>query len=102
MHAEAANLFLVVAKTGNGIRVFLVDPQVEGVKVKALKANDPTLRISKIMLRDCPADELDGVGAREIARSMDFARVALAGEQAGGTKQIFDITIEYLRPRYHF
>ena len=102
LHAEAANLFLVVAKTGNGIRVFLVDPQVEGVKVKALKANDPTLRISKIMLSDCPAEELDGVGEREIARAMDFARVALAGEQAGGTKQIFDITIEYLRTRHQF
>ena len=46
-----------------------------------------------------PARPLEGAGEAAIEHALDLARVALAGEQAGAARRIFDITVEYLKTR---
>jgi alkylation response protein AidB-like acyl-CoA dehydrogenase len=102
LHAEKADRLLVFARADGNIRVFLIDPETETVEVQNLEANDPTLRLSKINFSMAHAQPLAGVDETAIETALDLAKVALAGEQAGGLKKIFDLTVEYLKTRYQF
>lgn len=102
LHAEKADQLLVFAHTDEGIRVFLVDSKTEAVEVQKLQTNDPALRLSKVIFSAANAQPIAGVDVTAIGTAIDLAKVAQAGEQAGGAKKIFDITVEYLRTRYQF
>jgi len=102
LHAEKADRLLVFARADGNIRVFLIDPETSAVEFQNLKANDPTLRLSKINFSMAHAQPLAGVDETAIETALNLAKVALAGEQAGGVKKIFDLTVEYLKTRYQF
>jgi alkylation response protein AidB-like acyl-CoA dehydrogenase len=103
-HGQIADVLLVVAKTGDGLGVFEVDPKAPGVTIKALPTFDHTLRLAEIAF--------DGAPARRVAAerpvwdavedALDLARVALAGEQAGGAKRALDFTVDYAKTRAQF
>jgi alkylation response protein AidB-like acyl-CoA dehydrogenase len=100
--ANVADLLLVVARTGTGIGVFEVAPTAAGVAIAALQGWDRSIRLSRISFTDVQALPLAGLDCAAVARMLDLARVALAGEQAGACRRIFDITIDYLRTRVQF
>ena len=102
LHAEGADKILVFAKNGNDIQAFLTSPDANGITIERLKTNDPSLHLSKIAFDSAKAEILAGADQFSIKQAMDLARIALAGEHAGGTKRIFDITVEYLRTRHQF
>lgn len=102
MHAETAGSLLVIAKAEGGVRAFLTAPDNPGVTISKLETNDPTLRLSKISLSGAAGQLIEGVDGAAVDNAMTLARIALAGEQAGGVKRIFDITIEYMQTRYQF
>jgi len=102
LHAERADQLLVLARAGTALRVFLVDPGADTVDIQKLQTNDPTLRLSRIIFSTAQAQLLTGVDESAIETALDLARVALAGEQAGGVKAIFDLTVDYLKTRYQF
>lgn len=102
MHAEAAHKILVAAKSGNGLQLFMVDAKDDQLSSEKLKTNDPGLRLSKLSFSGTPAKLITGVDKQAIGNALDLARIALAGEQAGGVKRIFDITVDYLQTRYQF
>ena len=102
LHAEKADHLLVLARTGTAIRVYLVDPAADGFAIEKLETNDPTLRLSRVRCAGACGTELEGVDEMAIEAALDLVRVALAGEQAGGVKRIFELTVEYLKTRYQF
>lgn len=102
LSASVADVLLVVAKAGSEVAVFEVDPAAQGVSIEALKSWDPTVRLSRIRFDRVAALPLAGVDGASVERMLDLARVALAGEQAGACRRIFDITVEYLRTRVQF
>ncbi|MEP6339218.1 acyl-CoA dehydrogenase, partial [Parasphingorhabdus sp.] len=102
VHAAGADTLLVFARTDSGLAAFLVDPSQSALTISRLKANDPTLRLSKIDFSDVSARHLPGIDAQSYSTALDLARVALAGEHAGGVKRIFEITMDYLRTRHQF
>ena len=102
LHAESADHLIVFARAGEDVRVFLMDSPSDSIAIHKLETNDPTLRLSKIIFSAATARPLADVHDTDIARALDLAKVALAGEHAGGVKKIFDVTIEYLKTRYQF
>tara|TARA_R110000824_G_scaffold37553_2_gene115458 strand:- start:1790 stop:2899 length:1110 start_codon:yes stop_codon:yes gene_type:complete len=102
LHAEKADQLLVLARTDGDIRVFLTDTDADAVAVQKLDTNDPTLRLSKVIFSGPNARPLVDVDEAAIETALDLAKLAQAGEHAGGVKRIFDITVEYLRTRYQF
>ncbi|MDO7841760.1 acyl-CoA dehydrogenase family protein [Sphingomonas immobilis] len=102
LSANIADVLLVVAIAGDGVAVFEVDSKAGGVTIEPLQAWDPTLRLSRIRFDKVAAKVLAGVDSSSVERTLDLARVALAGEQAGAARRIFDITVEYLRTRVQF
>jgi alkylation response protein AidB-like acyl-CoA dehydrogenase len=103
-HGPIADVLLVVAKAGDGLAVFEVDPAASGVAIKSLPTFDHTLRLAEITF--------DGAAGRRLAatrpvwdsveQALDLARVALAGEQAGGAKRVLDFTVDYAKTRAQF
>jgi alkylation response protein AidB-like acyl-CoA dehydrogenase len=102
LSANIADLLLVVAKTVDGVAVFEVDPKAPLVALDPLQTWDRTLRLSRIAFNNAPAKPIPGLHGAAVEHMLDLARVALAGEQAGACRRIFDITIGYLRTRVQF
>jgi alkylation response protein AidB-like acyl-CoA dehydrogenase len=102
LSANIADVILVVAKAPDGIGVFEVDPAGSGVSRQTLELWDRTLRLSRINFADTPAIRIAGLDGDAVERMLDMARVALAGEQAGACRRIFDMTVSYLKTRVQF
>ena len=100
--ANLADVLLVVANTSEGIGVFEVEPQGMGVSRQDLAGWDRTLRLSRLDFAEAPGVRLGGLDGAAVERMLDVARVALAGEQAGACRRIFNMTVEYLRTRVQF
>lgn len=99
---QAADVILVAARTADGIGVFEVSPYAAGFSRVGDSVFDPTVRLSTYSFEATPARRLGTAGWEAIQHALDVAVVALAGEQAGGARRIFDITVEYLKTRIQF
>ena len=97
-----ADTLLVVACTADGFRTFEVNAAQSGLMVTKLQSFDHTLRLARIELQDVAGRPIEGADWPVIEKALDLARVALAGEQAGGSRRIFDITVEYIKSRIQF
>jgi len=102
VHARNATTAFVRALTDDDAAMFVVDMSDASVDITLHGSDDRTLRLSTVTFNKTPAQRLEGVGAAEIDNALLNGLVALAGEQAGATRRIFDLTIEYLNTRYQF
>ncbi|WP_088183510.1 acyl-CoA dehydrogenase family protein [Sphingobium sp. Z007] len=100
LSANLADILLVFAQTPDGLGCFEVDPA--HVQIEPLQSWDPSLRLSKILFDEAQAVHIAGVNDVTFEQTLDIARVALAGEQAGACRKIFDITVDYLKTRVQF
>jgi alkylation response protein AidB-like acyl-CoA dehydrogenase len=101
---QIADTVLVVARGPEGPLVFEVDPAGKGVRVEALPTFDRTLRLADMTFAAAPARRLNAAGPvwPAVEAALDLARVALAGEQAGGARRMLDITVDYVKARVQF
>lgn len=102
LFGQIADVILVVARIDEGIGVFEVAPDSPGFTRTAATVFDPTVRLSTFTFEHTPARRMGTAGWPEVQRALDLAVVALAGEQVGGARRIFDITVEYLKTRIQF
>lgn len=100
--ANVADLLLVIARTPIGLGCFEITSKEAGVRTEALQTWDPTIRLSRITFDGAHASPISGIDDAAIERTLDLGRVALAGEQAGGARRIFDMTVDYLKMRVQF
>lgn len=102
LHGQVADVLLVAARTGHEIGVFEVSSDASGVQRTAATVFDPSVPLSTFTFDGAQGRRLGTAGWEAVARALDLAVIALAGEQAGGARRIFDITIEYLKTRIQF
>lgn len=104
LHAQSADLLLVAAHGPDGLSLFAVDLPQEQVVVTPLRTFDRTLRLAQVEFAGTAATPIGapGAGWGAVERALDLARVALAGEQAGGARQCLDITVDYAKTRVQF
>jgi alkylation response protein AidB-like acyl-CoA dehydrogenase len=104
-HGQVADVILVVARAPDGLGVFEVEPGAAGLGVKPMPTFDHTLRLAELAFDGAPARRLEA-GRRSawdaVERTLDLARVALAGEQAGGAKRALDMAVDYAKQRIQF
>jgi len=101
-HGAQADILLVVARADGQLATFEVDPRGSGVTVTPLVTLDWTQPMAKIAFAGAAAKPIQGAGAEALEKTLDLARVALAGEQAGAARRVFDYTIDYLKTRVQF
>ncbi len=99
---QVANVVLVVARTTDGVAVFEVATDADGFERTAATVFDPTVRLSTFTFANTPARRLGTAGWEAVQTALDYAVIASAGEQVGGSRRIFDMTVEYLKTRVQF
>ena len=99
---QVADLILVAARTADGVAVFEVDADAEGFERCAATVFDATVRLSHYTFTDTPARRLGTAGWEAVHEALDYATIASAGEQVGGARRIFDMTVDYLKTRVQF
>lgn len=99
---QVADVVLVVGRTDDGYGVFEVAPGSDGFQRSAATVFDPTVRLSTFTFDNTPARRLGTAGWEAVQEALDYAVIAAAGEQVGGSRRIFDMTVEYLKTRIQF
>jgi alkylation response protein AidB-like acyl-CoA dehydrogenase len=109
---HTANLLIVAARLENsdgaeGVSLFLVPGDAEGVKRAWLPTMDQTRRLATVELGDVAvaADALlgeEGRGWDLCEHTLDLARIALAAEQVGAAERCLDMSVEYAKVRKQF
>jgi alkylation response protein AidB-like acyl-CoA dehydrogenase len=109
---HTANLLIVAARLENsdgaeGVSLFLVPGDAEGVKRAWLPTMDQTRRLATVELGNVAvaADALlgeEGRGWDLCEHTLDLARIALAAEQVGAAERCLDMSVEYAKVRKQF
>uniref|UniRef100_A0AAU2AFF1 Acyl-CoA/acyl-ACP dehydrogenase n=1 Tax=Streptomyces sp. NBC_00093 TaxID=2975649 RepID=A0AAU2AFF1_9ACTN len=104
LDGATADVVLTVARTDDGIGVFVVDGDAAGLTREPLPTLDPTRRQARLDYHDVPATRLrtlgDGWGL--VAEVLDRAAVALTAEQVGVASRALDMAVEYAKVRHQF
>lgn len=103
-HGQVADLFLVVARTPDGIGVFELPAGTPGAQAVALPVFDRTQPLANLSLTGAAARRLAcrRPGWEAVEEALDLARVALAGEQAGAARRVLEATVAYAQERFQF
>jgi alkylation response protein AidB-like acyl-CoA dehydrogenase len=99
-----ADLLLVAAHLDGELGLFAVDGNAEGLNRTPQQTLDPTRRLARIELQDCPGALL-GVGSEAeaaIASAMTIGAIALAAEQVGGSERALELSVEQAKLREQF
>ena len=102
LDGQIADIIVVVAKVDGGIGIFEVSPDAAGLIRTAATVFDPTVRLSTFTFSQTPARRIGTAGWSAVDHALSLTVIALAGEQVGGTRRIFDTTVEYLKTRIQF
>ncbi len=101
LDAVSADVFLVAARNGSDIAIYELAANSPGVTIHPLPTFDRTRRMVRIEF-DGTTGKLIGKGWGAVEQALNVARIALAGEQAGGSREIFQRTVNYIKERYQF
>jgi alkylation response protein AidB-like acyl-CoA dehydrogenase len=103
---QHATHLVVAATSAEGLQLFLVDADAEGVERTAVEVLDLTRPMATIRCSGVTVDAGARLGAADPAAALDAALtagvVALACEQVGGTRQLLEMTTAYARDRVQF
>jgi alkylation response protein AidB-like acyl-CoA dehydrogenase len=98
-----ADVVLVVARDGDGLGLFQVAADAEGLTRSPVAELDTTRRLSRLELAATPAVRISS-GDQTEALEQVIARVlaALAAEQVGGAQRCLEMATDYAKTRLQF
>lgn len=101
---DSADLAIVVAKSGDGVSLALVDLTGEGVSREAVETIDPTRSHASVTFSNAPATVLgaEGEGWEIAQRVFERAAVLIAFEQLGGASAAMEMSRNYAVERFAF
>jgi alkylation response protein AidB-like acyl-CoA dehydrogenase len=98
-----ASLLVVLARAAEGVGLFAVNADGDGVQRRALEALDPTRRMAHLTLSAAPALLLGELGDDvSLQKTLDRIVVALAAEQLGGASRCLEMATDYAKIRVQF
>jgi alkylation response protein AidB-like acyl-CoA dehydrogenase len=103
--ATVAALFLVLARTPQGLVHLLVPSDVNGVAVRTQQCLDLTRRFGEVTFEGVEVDGaqiVDHDPADVLERAIDVATVLQAAEAVGAAEHLFHETVTYLKDRVQF
>lgn len=98
---ESADLFVVLAASGNSITLHVADAAAEGVTVTPQPVMDPSRPLARVEFDETPAVTI-AAGAGLPQRLRSYAWALLAAEQTGGAAAALELTVEYTKSRKQF
>ena len=104
LDGDTAGVLLAAARTPDGVALFEVDPDDQGVTRRAATAMDTTRRLAVARLDGVAARRLgSGTDGRQaLAQARDLVCIALSAEQAGAAQRALELTVAYTKIRVQF
>ena len=104
LDGNAADVYLVVARTPEGIGVFEVAGTATGVTREAAPTMDLTRRLAFVTFGGAPAQRIGTLAATEAALEvmLDHTRIALGADALGGIGRVLDMAVDYAKVREQF
>ena len=112
LDGHVADKLIVAARTAgaagdrDGISLFLVDRDADGVAVTRTKMvdsrNAANVELSDVAVGGDALIGEEGKGADVLDPTLDIARIGIAAEMLGSTQECFDRTVQYLKDREQF
>jgi len=104
---HTADLLIVAARSPEGVSLFAVPADAQGVGRRRLETMDMTRKQAEIVLDDVRVGDdaivgVEGGGWATLEKLLQIAVVALAAEQVGGAQRCLDMAVEYAKVRYQF
>ena len=104
---HTADFLVVAARTAEGVSLFLIEAETEGVSRRRLETMDMTRKQAEVKLEGVkvPDDHLVGSlgeGWTVIERVLEKAVVNLAAEQVGGAQKCLEMSVDYAKTRHQF
>ncbi|MBW8815467.1 MAG: acyl-CoA dehydrogenase family protein [Caulobacterales bacterium] len=103
LEGMAADVFVVSAKAGDAIELYLVKADAPGVSRQRLSLADSrgaaNVTFENVAVSD--ADKLSG-GSALLEKTLDRARAGISAEMLGAALQAFEVTLDYLKTRVQF
>lgn len=104
--AHIANYMLVVARTKDGITIFIVDGKSPGLSSKLFEttAGDKPCQVNFDRVK-VPKENILGKldnGWGQVEKTLQLAAVAKCCEMVGATQQILEMTVDYAKTRVQF
>jgi alkylation response protein AidB-like acyl-CoA dehydrogenase len=104
LDGHTAGMILVVARTGKGVSLFLVDGEAPGLARTAMPTMDQTRKQARLEFSSVPGRLVGAEGAAwpVVSRALDLAAIGLAAEQVGGAQRVLEMSVEYAKVRVQF
>ncbi len=104
LDGHTADLIIVAGLSSQGVCLFIVDGNAEGLTRTALSTMDQTRKQAKLAFADVSAKLLgeQGKGWDVMNQVLDLAAVGLAAEQVGGAQKVLEMAVEYAKVRVQF
>lgn len=101
---DLADLAVVLARSDEGLGLFLVDLKDSSVTRSTLATVDPTRNSTSLSFAGTEAATLGkpGQGWEQLSRLQDRAAVLFAFEQLGGAQRALDMAVAYAQERFAF
>jgi alkylation response protein AidB-like acyl-CoA dehydrogenase len=105
LDGHTADVLIVAAQTADGLGLFLVDADADGVERSLLNTMDETRKQASITFSGVTVSEdarLPGGDAATLARVDEIVAVSLAIEQVGGAEATLEMAVQYAKDRQQF
>ncbi|GIW42610.1 MAG: acyl-CoA dehydrogenase [Candidatus Binatia bacterium] len=104
LDGHVAHVLLVVARTDDGLGLFRVEGEAEGLRRTLLPTLDLTRKLARCQFSKTPAVRIDRDGdlAKALERTVAHTLVALSAEQVGGAQRCLEMSTDYAKTRIQF
>jgi alkylation response protein AidB-like acyl-CoA dehydrogenase len=104
LDATSADLLLVVARSEEGLGVYAVDAEAEGLDRRLLATMDQTRKQGRVVFDATPARLVGraGDGWTAVAAMLDLTCIAVSAEMLGGAQRTLEMAVEYASVREQF
>jgi alkylation response protein AidB-like acyl-CoA dehydrogenase len=98
---DEADAFLVPARSGRGVHLFLVARDAPGLTLRGYPTHDGA-RAAELTLAAAPAALVDADGTAALERGVDTGIAAACAEGVGLMERLTALTVEYMNTRRQF
>lgn len=100
--ARKAGQFVVSARHGAGIGLYLVDATAEGLELLPDSIIDLTRDQASLTFTNCPATELSADGVEVLTRALPAILCITSADMVGAGEWLLQTTVEYAKTRVQF
>jgi alkylation response protein AidB-like acyl-CoA dehydrogenase len=100
-YASSAERLLVLARSSDGIGVWLVDPSSPGVTLTQTFSMGSEADY-QVELSSAPGERLPGDGWAHLESALDDGLIAIASAAIGGAERAHEMSVEYAKERVQF